>query len=90
MNTPIQVYSRNVYGTPRTYVSDPVIAQAIQTLTGSETLAARHVSALMGLGFTFEQVIDPEVAKRARYGATLTHSDPTVALLRRAPLIQSR
>lgn len=71
MNNPIKVYVKSVYGVDRTYVADPIVAQAIVALTNAKTLEDRHMSALRALGFTFEQVIDPSLVAKAKYGATL-------------------
>lgn len=70
MNTVIKYYSRSVYGTTRNYVADPIVARAIENLTRQTTLSESHMSALSALGLTWEQVIDPSLVSRAKYGVT--------------------
>lgn len=67
----ITYYSRSVYGSLRHYVSDPVIARMVQSLIGQTTVSDSHLAALAGLGHDLEQVIDPALVSRAKYGVTL-------------------
>lgn len=67
----ITYYTRSVYGSPRNYLTDPVVARMVQSLTGQTTVSDSHLSALSGLGHELEQVIDPALAARGKYGATL-------------------
>ena len=75
MKSPIAYYIKSTYGNDRMYVSDPVIAQAIATLTGDKTLSFKAISALECLGHRFQQVLPP--GARPNYGKTaLPHVTP--------------
>jgi len=56
----IRYYTRESYGNVHCYPLDHV--KNIRQLTGRKTLIAADVTALRGMGFKFERVLQPEAA----------------------------
>ena len=58
MNTIIKVKTRSAYGNTLIDIVDSNQREALQTLTGQETLTQRNINALKVLGFNFELIQD--------------------------------
>ena len=56
MTTKIKVSTRSAYGQTYVDVIDDTTRNALQTLTGQETLTQRNINSLKVLGFNFELV----------------------------------
>ena len=58
----IEVFIKNNWGSDHTYICDPDLASAIQTLTGRKTLTDYDLQALRKLGHEFVLVKNPKLA----------------------------
>ena len=57
----IEVYVKNNWGSDHTYICDPDLASAIQTLTSRKTLTDYDLQALRKLGHEFVLVKNPKL-----------------------------
>ena len=57
----IEVFIKNSWGSDYTYICDPDLASAIQTLTSRKTLTDYDLQALRKLGHDFILVKDPKL-----------------------------
>ena len=57
----IEVFIKNKWGSDRTYICDPDLASAIQTLTSRKTLTDYDLQALRRLGHEFVLVKNPKL-----------------------------
>jgi hypothetical protein len=58
----IEVFIKNNWGSDHTYICNPDLASAIQTLTGRKTLTDYDLQALRKLGHEFVLVKNPKLA----------------------------
>lgn len=60
-NKEIEYYTREVWGVRRHYIKDVETAKAVTMLTNRATLDMKDFIALETLGFTFKQVLPPNL-----------------------------
>ena len=54
----IEYYVKNVYGTDKLYISDPIQAKHFSNLTKTKTVSPEHIHALKQLaGIEFKQIL---------------------------------
>ena len=58
----IKYYARSNWGTTHLYIFDETISENVSCLTNKKTIDSGDISALKALGFTFELILDPELA----------------------------
>ena len=58
----IKYFARSNWGTTHLYIFDESISDNVSALTNKKTIDSGDISALKALGFTFELILDPELA----------------------------
>jgi len=61
----IKYFARSNWGTTHLYIFDETIASSVSSLTNKKTIDSGDISALTSLGFTFELILDPQLALAA-------------------------